>query len=79
MKKEKIFDRIRNNPKAVRFEELKKVLTDVGFEERQPKGGSRASFIFLLTLSECILYFQATSFIYFGGLDRRSIYIIISL
>jgi len=40
MKKEKIFDRIRNNPKAVRFEELKKVLTDVGFEERQPKGGS---------------------------------------
>jgi hypothetical protein len=35
-----------------------------------------ASFIFLLTLSECILYFQATSFIYFGGLDRRSIQII---
>jgi len=40
MKKEKIFDRIRNNPKAVRFEELKKVLTDVGLAERQPKGGS---------------------------------------
>ena len=26
-----------------------------------------------MTLFECILYFQATSFIYFGGLDRRSI------
>ena len=37
-----------------------------------------ASFIFLLTLSECILYFQATSFIYFGGLDRRSIQIIVT-
>jgi hypothetical protein len=32
----------------------------------------------LLTLSECILYFQATSFIYFGGLDRRSIQIIMT-
>ena len=40
MKKEKILDRIKNNPKAVRFEELKKVLTDTGFSERQPKGGS---------------------------------------
>jgi hypothetical protein len=37
-----------------------------------------ASFIFLLTLFECILYFQATSFIYFGGLDRRSIQIIVT-
>jgi hypothetical protein len=37
-----------------------------------------ASFIFLLTLFECILYFQATSFIYFGGLDRRSIQIIMT-
>ncbi len=39
---------------------------------------NEASFIFLLTLSECILYFRATSFIYFGGLDRRSIYIIMT-
>ena len=27
---------------------------------------------------ECILYFQATSFIYFGGFDRRSIQIIMT-
>jgi hypothetical protein len=31
-----------------------------------------------MTLFECILYFQATSFIYFGGLDRRSIQIIMT-
>jgi predicted RNA binding protein YcfA (HicA-like mRNA interferase family) len=40
MKKEKIINRIKNNPKAVRFEELKKVLTEAGFSERPPKGGS---------------------------------------
>ena len=40
MKKEKVINRIRNNPKAVRFEELKNVLTDAGFLERHPKGGT---------------------------------------
>ena len=40
MNKAKILDRIRTIPKAVRFEELQKVLADAGFSKRQPKGGS---------------------------------------
>lgn len=39
-KKEKLLNRIRNNPKTVKFEEIDKILIDVGFERRQPSGGS---------------------------------------
>jgi hypothetical protein len=39
-KKEKLLEKIRNNPKTVRFGELDLVLRDVGFECRQPSGGS---------------------------------------
>lgn len=31
---------MKNNPKSIRFEELDKILNDVGFSCRQPKGGS---------------------------------------
>lgn len=37
---EKLLLRIRNNPKAVKFEELKKILTKYGYECTQPSGGS---------------------------------------
>lgn len=37
---EKLLERIRNNPKTVRFEELDKILVRAGFERRQPRGGS---------------------------------------
>jgi predicted RNA binding protein YcfA (HicA-like mRNA interferase family) len=39
-KKAKLLERIRNNPKNVRFSEVQKLLKDAGFKERQPKGGS---------------------------------------
>jgi predicted RNA binding protein YcfA (HicA-like mRNA interferase family) len=39
-KKEKLLSRIKNNPKTVKFEEIDKLLLDVGFERRQPSGGS---------------------------------------
>lgn len=39
-KKEKLINRIKNNPKTVKFEELDKLLQNVGFERRQPRGGS---------------------------------------
>ena len=39
-KKEKLLNRIKNNPITVKFEELDKILQDVGFERRQPNGGS---------------------------------------
>jgi predicted RNA binding protein YcfA (HicA-like mRNA interferase family) len=39
-KKEKLLERIKNNPKTVKFEELDKILSDVGFVRRQPSGGS---------------------------------------
>lgn len=37
---EKLLLRIKNNPKAVRFDELDKILKRLDFEVRQPKGGS---------------------------------------
>lgn len=39
-KLEKLLQRIRNNPKTVRFEELDKVLRHEGYEPAQPRGGS---------------------------------------
>ncbi len=39
-KKDKELKRIKNNPKDVQFANLRKVLDDAGFKERQPKGGS---------------------------------------
>lgn len=39
-KSRKLLDRIRNNPKAVSFDDLDKALRDCGFTRRQPRGGS---------------------------------------
>jgi predicted RNA binding protein YcfA (HicA-like mRNA interferase family) len=39
-KKTKLLERIKNNPKDVKFSEVKKLLKDIGFNERQPRGGS---------------------------------------
>ena len=39
-KKTKLLERIKNNPKDVKFSEVQNLLKDVGFKERQPKGGS---------------------------------------
>ena len=39
-KREKLFEKIRNNPRAVRFEEIDLLLTQCGFSKRQPRGGS---------------------------------------
>ena len=37
---EKLLERIKNNPKSVRFEELQKILEKYGFISSQPQGGS---------------------------------------
>ena len=37
---EKLLERIRNNPKTVTFEEVAKILCKLGYEQRQPGGGS---------------------------------------
>lgn len=39
-KLEKLLEKIKNNPKAVRFDELDRILTAAGFVRRQPKSGS---------------------------------------
>lgn len=39
-KRQKRLERIRQNPKAVRFEDLDQLLIDFGFIRRQPRGGS---------------------------------------
>ena len=39
-KKDKLIDKIRNNPTNVRFETIQTILLDLGFKERQPKNGS---------------------------------------
>lgn len=47
-KKEKLLSKIKNNPKTVRFEELDKILQDIGFDRRQPSGGS-SHYTYVLT------------------------------
>ncbi len=37
---EKLLQRIRNNPKTVTFEEIDKVLREIGYLPSQPRGGS---------------------------------------
>ena len=37
---QKLYERIKNNPKTVRFEEIQKLLLRAGFRERQPRGGT---------------------------------------
>ena len=39
-KLEKLLQRIKNNPKTVRFEELDKILSNAGYEYAQPRRGS---------------------------------------
>ena len=39
-KRDKLIERLKNNPNNVRFEELQTLLLSFGFEERQPSGGS---------------------------------------
>ena len=39
-KLEKLLQRIKNNPKTVRFEELDKILRREGYMPSQPRGGS---------------------------------------
>jgi len=42
----KLYDKIKNNPRAVRFSELDKILRSAGFTKRQPSGGS-SHFIYI--------------------------------
>jgi len=39
-REEKLYEKIKNNPKAVEFDELDKLLRRFGFDCRPPKGGS---------------------------------------
>ena len=39
-KKSKLFERLRNNPKDAKFSDVRKLLKNAGFNERQPRGGS---------------------------------------
>ncbi len=45
-KRQKQLEKIRNNPKNVRFEELDKLLHEFGFTRRQPRSGS-SNFIYV--------------------------------
>ena len=38
--RDKLIDRVRSNPKSVRFEDLDALLLHLGFERRQPGSGS---------------------------------------
>mgnify|MGYP006313014565 CR=1 FL=1 len=39
-KREKLLEKIRNNPRAVRFEDIDLLLTQYNFTRRQPRSGS---------------------------------------
>lgn len=55
-KKEKLVNKIKNNPKTVRFEELDKILKSIGFERRQPSKGSSHYTYTLLNMTLTIPY-----------------------
>ena len=39
-RKEKLLQKMKNNPKSVKFEDIDKIMREVGFERRQPSRGS---------------------------------------
>ena len=39
-KKQKLLEKIKNNPQRIRFQEVDKLLVSIGFDKRQPRGGS---------------------------------------
>lgn len=39
-KKQKLLEKIKNNPQKIRFEEVDNLLLSIGFSRRQPRGGS---------------------------------------
>lgn len=39
-KRQKLISKIKNNPGDARFQDLRKLLLDAGFEESQPRNGS---------------------------------------
>ncbi len=48
-RKDKLLQKIKNNPRSASFSDVRQLLMDVGFAERQPKSGS----------SHCIYYHTA--------------------
>jgi hypothetical protein len=48
-KSEKLLEKIRNNPKAVSFDDLDKVLRGCGFIRRQPRNGSSHYYYTIIT------------------------------
>ena len=46
-KRDKLFEKIKNNPKNVRFRDLQKLLINSGFSCRQPSGGSSHHIFYL--------------------------------
>jgi len=59
-KKEKLLERIRNNPKDVKFVEVQKLLKAAGFNERQPKGGSSHYIYYHELLDRIVVLTKAT-------------------
>ena len=51
---EKLLERIRNNPKSVRFDDLDKVLRNTGFERRQSGKGS-SHFRYVLGMDQIVI------------------------
>jgi hypothetical protein len=39
-RKQKLLEKIKSNPQKIRFEEVDRFLLSVGFDKRQPRGGS---------------------------------------
>ncbi|MGE5576973.1 MAG: type II toxin-antitoxin system HicA family toxin [Syntrophothermus sp.] len=54
---EKLLEKVRNNPKTVRFEELDKILRRNGFRCRQPHGGS-SHYVYIKDATTLVVPFQ---------------------
>ena len=54
-RKDKLFQKVKNNPRNVSFEDVRQLLIDVGFVERQPKSGSSHHIYFHPALEQIVV------------------------
>ncbi len=54
-RKEKLFSKIKTNPRNARFADVRQLLLDAGFGERQPRGGSSHVIFFHIALEQIVV------------------------
>lgn len=58
-RKDKLLLKIQNNPRGARFADVRRLLLDAGFSERQPRGGSSHVIFFHIALEQIVVLTMA--------------------